>query len=679
MLLRDEKVEAFSFEMLKCFWKKAHLPVERLPDIFAILSYYDEEPELALILIHEKYPDLLDPESPFIQNYQNARKAKFGRFSEAISKYVVGKTLVDIGGGDPQLATAIVKADCSIEKAFVTDPLPSTLPSHHPQVKFLIQENLDSTPFEPESVDTVTLSTVLHHIDPPVRRSLLAHVYSILKPGGRMILMEDSFPQSRYTPTRPSSLQLEKQFDSLSRKQKIQTLSFLDWWGNRLMKNNPEIPLPCTFKSIEGWIGLIEDYRFETVAHEYLGILPISTHMMPPKAILVFEKPASSSSNDDPLFTLERVRGDQVACGILPREGLNINVSIGGTKLLTNLVNNQGEVIWKSPLCLWREEKEQLEDPAPAREWITKKITDQALAAIEVANTLQKADSIEGVGISWAGTVSNDGRVMGPNIDGFRLEDLSPEELEKGGACLSSALSEYLPDNYPLTIINDADEEGYANFTSRGIDHGTLLIIGSGIGAGFVQNKKIYFGPDDFQERLGEIGHHLIFDQEANRYKYKGLDTKGKILTTSDENSFTHRLSGKGIARRFLKLLYSEKEKDLQAITAYFPPDEALQKMLLDFYLENRWSAQLEVETLLTITQKAYAQDHTALRFLSLTGFEVGNAVGEFLKYHENELFAKNIHITGSVGKNLGKNVLSQEGKDLFLTQIEKGINNARR
>ena len=60
------------------------------------------------------------------------------------------------------------------------------------------------------------------------------------------------------------------------------------------MKNNPEIPLPCSYKSMAGWEALFGHYGLRPLKSEFLGFPDIPAHVMAPKALLAFERPCET-------------------------------------------------------------------------------------------------------------------------------------------------------------------------------------------------------------------------------------------------------------------------------------------------------------------------------------------------------------------------------------------------
>jgi len=665
--LKDGKTKQFLKTMLSSYWKKVGLPHERLDDIFELLTEYGHDGELSMILLHEKYPDMADSSSPFSANYKKARAKKFQAYAKSLLPHIKEGVLLDFGAGDVQLVSTLVGLDSTITQAYATDIFPYVPASTHPKISFLQQATPDSTPFNKESIDTVILSTVLHHITPDVRRSLISHLYSILKPGGRVILVEDSFPL-----TSPEARNdLEAAFFSLSPKQRKDALCFLDWWGNRLMKNRAEIPLPCTFKTTEEWVFFFKDFNFTPIKNDFEGFPPIYTHMVSPKAILVFEKPEEQNRLKVESISVKRANESQTVTGILPIKGVKINVSIGGTKILTNAVDSKSTILYSSTVYQWRETAPGLSSPKEKRSWIV----DQILQNIQEAKENLKEIPIEGVGISWAGPISKEGRVIGPNIIGFSFSDLSPEEQNAGGVDLISLLKPSLPEKWKIQILNDADEEAVSEFSSKGETAGTLLILGTGIGAGFYDQGTVYYGPENYIGRMGEIGHHILFNDKTNQYEYYALTSKGAILP-GKSNRFTDRLSAPAISQRFLKFAFRELDLDVKKVFTYLNSQEQLFSLIeiTSFFQNGEFPFSLEERVLISITKKAKKGDERAIRFIHAMGVEIGSAFQACTKHFPEKTFLNQIYLAGSLGRLFGKDVYDIQGNEIFLNGIKDGL-----
>ena len=275
-------------EILKKYWTISNLPVEKLSTILGILKSHLDESEFAIHLILKKFPDLTNKSSAFYENYRSARRERIKMFSDLLVPYVRGSVIADVGGGDASMIEFIIEQVPTIEKAYVTDVVKCQNKINNSKVEFILQKSAENTSLLPNSVNNVILSTVLHHIDSDVQVRFLSHIIEVLKEGGRLIVIEDSYPENRTKENVHS--QLDWKFHLLSEKQKKDVLSFLDWWGNRFLKNEPGIPIPCTFRTIEQWKQMFTECGLKEVNVQYLGIPEIRAHVMVPKAVLVYEK-----------------------------------------------------------------------------------------------------------------------------------------------------------------------------------------------------------------------------------------------------------------------------------------------------------------------------------------------------------------------------------------------------
>jgi predicted NBD/HSP70 family sugar kinase len=694
-ILQDMPLRIFLEDLLSMYWDISDLPTEKIPSMFNILAAYSEEPEYALHVVQDNFPDLTKKDSDFYQKYQRARNSKSKTFSKALLPYLKTKVILDLGGEDTRLVDTLISMNPAIEKAYVTDI--NMIKNHpkNPKVEFLWQQYPDLTPLPKESVDTVIMSTMLHHIDPPVRIKLLIHVMEILKENGRIILIEDSFPET--LSEGDIKTRLDERFLSFSNKDKLLILSFLDWWGNRLMKNSREIPLPCSFNSIEKWESLFAELGMSLIDKQYLGIPAMHTHIMAPKALIVFEKSADRgkkdlyTSNDCCVKNIVRVDSNKETSAFIPKQGFNINMSIGGSKIQTRIVDSNAEDIFTLAEFSWRkfirdEPNWASFDALDKREWFISKVIDQIDFALEQL----KADDgdygeLESIGIAWAGPVKPDGLVIGPNIDGFKFKDLSTEEIEKEGIDLSTLIKDRIAqkfghNNVNVILLNDGDAAAIGNFKRAKIDNGLLLNVGTGIGSGIVKNGEVLYSLNGFKDRIGEIGHHIVYQPLYNRYFYYGICSRGKIIEQINNFTISERLAGPGLVKKFVARLKREYNDNSTKIHSYLNScrgeDEIVfSEIELASCDENCDLGPLvEKKILRLITCKAIEGDKGTISFISEVGYELGLGIGTFIKEFEREKFVNNIILSGSLGESFGLGLYDALGEDLFLSQLMKGI-----
>jgi SAM-dependent methyltransferase len=694
-LLIDPEMRIFVEDLLFKYWEISQLPTQRLTQMLNILSAYWEEPEFALQLVQEAFPDLTMRQSSFYDAYQKARAAKFRKYSRSLVPYIKGSVLADVGGEDSRLVEVLTSMIPEVEKAYVTDINMPRHESGNPKIEFLWQSLPEKTPLEKESVDSVILSTVLHHINPFVRLQLVIHLKEILRNGGRLILIEDTYPENPTEMDIHNSL--DERFLSFGDHQKKQIISFLDWWGNRLMKNSRDIPLPCTFKSMEEWETYFSEVGLKLVEKHYLGIPDMHTHVMAPKGILIFEKSSVDSKIEgvqeysSVVRNIARVDKNREMMAFAPKTGVNINLSIGGSKIQASVIDkDMNELVLLDEYC-WRNEfredqKMNGADSFQKRVWLVDRIINQIAAAKEKLQ--EKAGErfvIEGVGLAWAGPVKPNGLVIGPNIDGFKFSDLNDQERASGGIKLADLIRSRLEDTLKaseidIQLFNDGDAAALACFKAAKLSDGLLLTIGTGIGSGIVSKDKVFYSANGFQDRIGEIGHHILYHQVHHRYFYYGMLTKGRIAEELTPYSFSQRLAGPGLAKKFITRLQRELGYNPETVHVFLNSTEQstgirFSEIELEACDQNSdIGPSIEKKLIRLISYKALKGDKSAISFIKEVGYEVGLGIGVFIKEFENENFVRNLIISGSIGKHFGKGLVDENGKDLFLSQILKGI-----
>jgi ubiquinone/menaquinone biosynthesis C-methylase UbiE len=126
------------------------------------------------------------------------RHAWFGRYFNAItwnrSKKVVSYfavflpeqgRLLDIGTGTGHVAALLQTPSRTVVGCDIMNLLMLPLP-------YVLADG-GQLPFRSASFDVVLLITVLHHVPKPLHSRFLSETVRVLKPGGRLIVMEDTF------------------------------------------------------------------------------------------------------------------------------------------------------------------------------------------------------------------------------------------------------------------------------------------------------------------------------------------------------------------------------------------------------------------------------------------------------------------------------------------------------
>ncbi|MBR5539162.1 MAG: ROK family protein [Clostridia bacterium] len=166
---------------------------------------------------------------------------------------------------------------------------------------------------------------------------------------------------------------------------------------------------------------------------------------------------------------------------------MKIGIDLGGTNIAAGIVNESGEILFKSsvPTVASRPKEEIIDDIA-------------LLCKNLCVESGTDFNSIESVGIAVPGGVDEKKGViiLTPNIpfSGLPICDILSEKL----------------DGKRVTLANDANAATLAEVlagAAKGAENAVMITLGTGVGGGIVIDKKIYSGSNGL---AGEIGHFVI-------------------------------------------------------------------------------------------------------------------------------------------------------------------------
>jgi glucokinase len=171
---------------------------------------------------------------------------------------------------------------------------------------------------------------------------------------------------------------------------------------------------------------------------------------------------------------------------------LAIGIDAGGTNIKCALVNSKGKVLLQISI---------LTDSNVGPEGIKDQIV--LLAKHVLDNCSLKISDIEGIGIAFAGGITDTGKVewtvhVGEGWPGYDL-----------GAVLHFKLHTEL--YFALDVQAAALGEGYFG-AARGVNSYAVITVGTGIGAGIVVGGKVFMGG---LGTAGNIGHTIVDDQNT--------------------------------------------------------------------------------------------------------------------------------------------------------------------
>lgn len=279
-LARIDSLGDLFADVVRAGWTRWGMPTE---DLDALLLAAMADPDDAAASVHRIAPYLTKESGHFANAYAHARNAKFTAFAELLSPWVRPGLVCDVGAGGTQLVTEISARYGTVSRYVATDIWGA--PVAHGDVSFVVQPSLDRLPLEDGSASTILATGMLHHMAAPVRASLLADMKRSLSHDGVVVMLEETYPEGSWLPRS----EFDERFHNLAESERRSFLAATDWWGNRVMKNLPHVPLPCTFLDLGQWRSVLADEGFVIRMVDYLGVVDFGGHMSTPRALIVVE------------------------------------------------------------------------------------------------------------------------------------------------------------------------------------------------------------------------------------------------------------------------------------------------------------------------------------------------------------------------------------------------------
>jgi glucokinase len=261
-------------------------------------------------------------------------------------------------------------------------------------------------------------------------------------------------------------------------------------------------------------------------------------------------------------------------------DDLILSIDLGGTKILTAVINSQGEML---------SHDHSITPASKGYEAVIQSILESAHRALEQANVAISELTAIGVGVPGLSNPETGILFTSPNLPGWRdvpLRDIVQERLGK-----------------KTFIINDANAAALGEFyfgAARGVRNFIFITLSTGIGGGIVIDGRIYSGAIG---AAGEVGHMTI-------------DDNGPICNCGNRGCWETLASGTALAR---EARHRIKEGVATSILEYAEGD-------------------MEKVTAQVIHNAAEQGDSLAKELIARTGYYVGVGLANLVNIFNPEL-----------------------------------------
>lgn len=136
------------------------------------------------------------------------------------------------------------------------------------------------------SPDSIALTWVLHHMDFSLQEKYLKEIFSNMKHGSLLVILEDAYAEN----LQPENGQiLWQSFQKLNPEKRKKVMAVYDWVANVVLEKREEIPMPFSYRTLEEWVKLGQSIGFSVHSKKFIGF-PEKRDINTPQSLLVLKK-----------------------------------------------------------------------------------------------------------------------------------------------------------------------------------------------------------------------------------------------------------------------------------------------------------------------------------------------------------------------------------------------------
>jgi len=172
--------------------------------------------------------------------------------------------IVDVGNRDNKFGDFVLRRNGRCELFTGTDPRDDGALTGE-RLRYALQEREDVIPLPDACADVVSFRLFLHHRTIEVQEALLREARRILRPGGQIVIIEDSFADA---PALHNNA-LTTKFGRLTAKDKLAVLALLD--ASSCLMSAERIQFAFTYRSADDWMTALREAGCREAESTYWG------------------------------------------------------------------------------------------------------------------------------------------------------------------------------------------------------------------------------------------------------------------------------------------------------------------------------------------------------------------------------------------------------------------------
>lgn len=183
--------------------------------------------------------------------------------------------VVDVGNPNNGFGGYLLRVNPAVERVTGVDHRVDPARVTGERLEFALQDDTTKIPLADKCADVVAFRVALHHMTKPVQMALLAEAGRVVKPGGEILIVEDSWAD------RPGLTDnaLTAKFRALDDTDKIAALSLID--VSSCLMIHEKVSYAFSYRSAAEWESILTDVGATSIETTYWGFTMFTVYGAP--------------------------------------------------------------------------------------------------------------------------------------------------------------------------------------------------------------------------------------------------------------------------------------------------------------------------------------------------------------------------------------------------------------